>query len=253
MGLMKLEIRVLVKGTRTLRRPIASLLEGSNFPTWGKSVLSCWMSTHSKSVAQTASPSSIRSADRSGATTAITLTPNALKWTAERQAAFLRALASPHCVTQAARAVGMSRQSVYALRARLRHEPFDLAWQAALHCRFDALAEAAMERALNGVEVPHFYQGELIHTSRRYDERLTVALLAMRDRYAPQHPPPSYHNQSGYSAEGFGALVHRVEQGPETWSQERQLQHEAYDEDEYEETEDWGAEGDGESDGEFVA
>ena len=203
------------------------------------------MSTHSKTIAQHAT------------TTAITITPNALKWTAERQAAFLRALASSHCVAQAARAVGMTRQSVYALRARLRHEPFDLAWQAALHCRFDALAEAAMERALNGVEVPHFYQGELIHTSRRYDERLTVALLAMRDRYAPQHPPSSYHNQSAYSAEGFGALVHRVEHGPETWSQERQLQHEAYEddadedwaEDECDESEDWDEEGDGE----FVA
>ncbi|MEP5938113.1 MAG: hypothetical protein ABJ239_07295 [Erythrobacter sp.] len=180
------------------------------------------MSTHSKTITHsgTTNPSA----------NALTVTSNALKWTQARQAAFLRALASSHSVTEAARAVGMTRQSAYALRARLKREPFDLAWQAALQCRFDALAEAAMERALNGVEVPHFYQGELIHTSRRYDERLTVALLAMRDRFAPRQLPPSYHNQSGYSAEGFGALVHRVEQGPETWSQERQLQHEAFEE-----------------------
>ncbi|MEE4537708.1 MAG: hypothetical protein V2J51_04355, partial [Erythrobacter sp.] len=103
-------------------------------------------------------------------------------WTPARQATFLRALASTQSVAKAARAAGMSRQSAYGLRARLKGEPFDLAWHAAMRCRFDALAEAAMERALNGVEVPHFHKGELIHTSRRFDERLTVALLAMRDR-----------------------------------------------------------------------
>ena len=37
----------------------------------------------------------------------------------------------------------------------------------------------ALERALNGIKVPHYYKGELIGTSRRYDERLTVALLKM--------------------------------------------------------------------------
>ena len=44
----------------------------------------------------------------------------------------------------------MSRQSAYALRARLKGEPFDRAWQAALLNRFDALAEAAMERVEQG-------------------------------------------------------------------------------------------------------
>ncbi|MCB1719955.1 MAG: hypothetical protein KDK05_32950, partial [Candidatus Competibacteraceae bacterium] len=41
-------------------------------------------------------------------------------WTPARQAAFLRELAASHCVSAAARAVGMSRQSAYALRARLK-------------------------------------------------------------------------------------------------------------------------------------
>ena len=116
----------------------------------------------------------------------------------------------------------MSRQSAYGLRARLKGEPFDLAWTAALICRFDALAEAALDRALNGVEVPHFYKGELVHVSRRYDERLTVAMLAMRDSFRGARQP-AWHGSSDYAPGDFGALVKRVATGPETWAEERAL------------------------------
>ena len=81
-------------------------------------------------------------------------------------------------VAAAARSVGMSRQSAYRLRNRVRGSTFDLAWEAAFRHGFDQLAQAALERALNGVEVPHYHKGELIGTSRRYDERLTLALLS---------------------------------------------------------------------------
>jgi hypothetical protein len=148
-------------------------------------------------------------------------------WTAEKQGRFLRALASSHCVASAARAAGMSRQSAYRLRNRLRGEPFDIAWQCAFRRQYDALGEAALERALNGVEVPHFYKGELIHTSRRYDERLTVALLAMRQGLT-RIVPDIHAEQQLYNPEDFEALVKRVESGDELWA-------EAADEDEDEE------------------
>jgi hypothetical protein len=138
-------------------------------------------------------------------------------WTPARQVQFLRELAATHSVSAAARAVGMSRQSAYQLRARLRGEPFDLAWDQAFDSSYDALAEAAMERAANGVEVPHYHQGELIGTSRRYDERLTIALLSMRASLR-RPPAPSWHPASVFSASHkFRALVQRVEHGPETW------------------------------------
>ena len=164
-------------------------------------------------------------------------------WTPLRQVTFLRALASSHSVSQAARMVGMSRQSAYALRARLKGEPFDLAWHAALRCRLDELAEAALERALNGVEVPHFHQGELIHTSRRFDERLTIALLAMRERLgpAPRRPP---HRASAYGTEDFGPLLERVERGPETWDEEVRQEYEQLYEEYAEEDELTGPDGD---------
>lgn len=141
-------------------------------------------------------------------------------WTPERQTAFLETLAATHCVSEAARRVGMSRQSAYALRARLKGEPFDLAWTAAFRCRIDALAEAALDRAINGVEVQHFYNGELVGTTRRYDERLTLALLAMRDSFGLRYDSSS-HPAQGYDPEDFGPLLERVRQGPETWEEQR--------------------------------
>jgi hypothetical protein len=137
-------------------------------------------------------------------------------WTRSRQARFLRELAATHCISAAARAVGMSRQSAYNLRARLKGEPFDIAWQAAFRLQYDAVVEAAVERAINGVEVPHFYKGELIHTSRRYDERATVALIALREQLV-QVPRCRYAEKEGVEIDDFEGLVARVEYGGELW------------------------------------
>jgi hypothetical protein len=113
----------------------------------------------------------------SGAPDAPAKTPRHDSWSLDTQAAFLRALSATHSVADAARSVGKSRQSAYRLRSRLKGQPFDLAWEVAFHHSYDVLAHAALERALNGVEVPVYYQGELVGSYRRYDERLTVALL----------------------------------------------------------------------------
>jgi hypothetical protein len=53
--------------------------------------------------------------------------------------------------------------------------------QTLILARTDALAieglDAALDRALNGVEVPVFFKGEQVGSYQRYDERLTLALL----------------------------------------------------------------------------
>ena len=102
-----------------------------------------------------------------------------VRWSPSKMAEFLRLLAATHSVSAAARAVGMSRQSAYKLRSRLKGTAFDAAWDEAFSQSYGNLPYAALDRALNGYEVPHYYKGELIGTSRRYDERLTVALLKM--------------------------------------------------------------------------
>lgn len=108
-----------------------------------------------------------------------TVLPHPDRWTAPKMAAFLRQLSATHSVAAAARSVGMSRQSAYRLRSRLKGRAFDLAWDVAFQHSYDNLAHAALERAINGVEVPVFHKGEQVGSYRRFDERLTVALLTM--------------------------------------------------------------------------
>jgi hypothetical protein len=150
-------------------------------------------------------------------------------WTSARQAAFLRELAATHNVSAAAKAVGMGRQSAYKLRARLRGQPFDKAWEAAFATRFDVLAEAALDRALNGVEVPHFYNGELVGTSRRYDERLTLALLALRHDLV-RRPKYASLPETAYGTDDLTALTYRVERGPARWLDDVEEEHDARNE-----------------------
>ncbi len=101
-------------------------------------------------------------------------------WTAQRQIAFIEALAETACVDIACRRVGMSDVSAYRLRRSPRGEPFRIAWDAALDYAAFRLEQAAMSRALNGVARPIFYKGEQVGEAREFDERLTMFLLRTR-------------------------------------------------------------------------
>lgn len=106
-------------------------------------------------------------------------------WTAARQEAFIRTLAETANVEEACAAVGMSPRSAYTLRARADAGSFRQAWDVALDYGVHRLADAMMGRALHGVAVPIFYQGEQIGERRRYDERLGMFILRARapERY----------------------------------------------------------------------
>lgn len=156
----------------------------------------------------------LRSASRSAATPSPKRKTRCDGWTLAVQAAFLRALSATHSVSEAARSVGKSRQSAYRLRSRLKGQPFDLAWEVAFHHSYDVLAHAALDRALNGVEVPVFFQGEQVGSYRRYDERLTVALLSRvtlggNPNFGRLGPMAERH------ARDFEALLAKVEKGEE--------------------------------------
>jgi hypothetical protein len=105
-------------------------------------------------------------------------------WTPERQHLFIAALAKIGMVSAAARAVGMSRKSAYALLERAGPESgFAHAWA-------DAQAEgritasfAAVQRAVDGVEIPYFYRGKQCGTRRVYNDRLLIAALRAAARW----------------------------------------------------------------------
>jgi len=101
-------------------------------------------------------------------------------WTAQKQIAFIEALAETACVEDACRRVGMSDTSAYRLRRRPRGAPFREAWDAALDYAVHRLEQAALGRALNGVARPVFYKGEQVGEWREFDERLTMFLLRNR-------------------------------------------------------------------------
>jgi len=107
----------------------------------------------------------------------------------------------------------MSRQSAYRLRSRLKGQAFDLAWDVAFHHSYDNLAHAALERALNGVEVPVFRGGEQVGSYRKYDERLTLMLLRMKTRPGGPAPLGRHHAEAGRHAARFEALVAEIEAG----------------------------------------
>lgn len=102
-------------------------------------------------------------------------------WVPDRQLEFIEALSGCGCVDEAARGVGMSRNSAYALRRRPDAQAFRLAWDAAMNASVARLSDAAMSRSINGVPVPIFHNGEQVGERRHFDERLTMFLLRYRD------------------------------------------------------------------------
>ena len=145
-------------------------------------------------------------------------TPRYDGWTADRQAAFLTALAACGSVRDACKAVGMSNVSAYRLRARPSAIAFRRAWDAALDCAMHRFEEAALSRAINGVPRPIFYQGEQVGEWRDHDERLAMFLLRYRrgHRYGshldrllpppPPEPPPGCENDEPDPDEAMGLL-----------------------------------------------
>lgn len=106
-------------------------------------------------------------------------------WTAEKQIAFIEALAESGCVEEACRRVGMSDSAAYKLRRRPCGASFRKAWDAALDYSLHLLEQDAFSRSRHGVARPIFYKGEQVGEWRHYDERLTMFILRSRrpERY----------------------------------------------------------------------
>jgi hypothetical protein len=143
--------------------------------------------------------------------------PRHSEWTRAKMSAFLRELSATQSVAAAAAHVGMARQSAYRLRDRLAGSPFAFGWEVALEAGLSQLAHAMLDRAVNGVEVPHYYKGELVGTSRTYDERLSIWLMANPWKVGRRQMAREF------SAEGFDRLLERIEHGPLDWQDDEGL------------------------------
>jgi hypothetical protein len=111
-------------------------------------------------------------------------------WKPEIQHAFIEALAETGSVRAAARRVGRSERGAYQMRRHPEGGPFRKAWAAALDIGIQRIEDVAMDRALNGVEVPVYSYGKLIGTRVVYNDRLLMFLLRNRApaRFAAHRP-----------------------------------------------------------------
>lgn len=100
--------------------------------------------------------------------------------TPERQINVIQAVAECGCVREACARVGISAESVYRLLRRPDAQSFRMALDLALDGAADRVEDGAFSRAINGVEIPHYYKGELVGTHRRHDERLAMFILRYR-------------------------------------------------------------------------
>lgn len=100
-------------------------------------------------------------------------------WTPEKQRRFLERFAEGGIVVEACEAVGMSARSAYNLRDR---DPlFAAGWEAAQAMARPRLADEAYARALNGVVDRIYKDGMVVAERHRYDNRLTMSVLARLD------------------------------------------------------------------------
>lgn len=143
--------------------------------------------------------------------------PRHSEWTRTKMVEFLRELAATQSVSAAAKAVGMSRTSAYNLRNRLQGTPFALGWEVALEMGMHQLAHALMDRALNGVEVQRYYHGELVATTRRYDNRLAQWVLENPWRMGRAQLSREYTGMA------FDNLLERIEADRLQWNEDEPL------------------------------
>ena len=137
-------------------------------------------------------------------------------WTPERQVGFIEKLADYGSVRAAANAVGMTPESAYYLRRQPEADGFARAWQAALDLGIAKVEDTAMERALNGVEVPVYAYGKIIGTRTVYNDRLLMFMLRNR---APKRFAAG--RASGLNAVDRQMLVRLKKDWRREWERER--------------------------------
>ena len=109
-------------------------------------------------------------------------------WTPEKIYAFLMTLAQTGSVTTSADAVGMTTRSAYKLRSRVQGRGFHYAWEGALQIAKRHIADALMDRAINGWVETIRRDGVVVAERHRFDNHISLAALHRLDqRIAAQH------------------------------------------------------------------
>lgn len=135
-------------------------------------------------------------------------------WTPVLQRRFVLNLARGMGPDEAARVLGRSRQTAYALRGKAGGEEFAAAWDSAVEFARAVRATPRAPMMDSGVEtiwVPRYYRGRLIGFVQREDVRGAMRHLRVLDRIAERLGPPDPN------APDFETLLDMIasERGPE--------------------------------------
>jgi hypothetical protein len=118
-------------------------------------------------------------------------------WTAERQRAFIAALARMGVVSHAARSVGKTARSAYQLRQHAdQYQGFVPAWNEAMNRSHEEARNAALRCVSEPETVPIIRRGKVIGWRRRFNERMIAsALRVIADRHRVLDYNADYHDR----------------------------------------------------------
>jgi hypothetical protein len=136
-------------------------------------------------------------------------------FTAEKEAVFLAELERSGCVTDAARVVAISRNTVN--RHRRFRPAFDAACKAARVKARGPLEAVAYIRAVEGAETTIIRAGKVVEVRRKPSDAMLKTLLAAAD-------PDKYSNRPRATAEQLEAIRQSMEDAREEENEERRLE-----------------------------
>src|SRR6267142_3657277 len=112
-------------------------------------------------------------------------------FTPERQARFIENLRlTGGNISKACEASNVSRPTAYTYRNTV--PMFREAWDEALEASIEQLEQEARRRALEGVNEPVFYKGDVCGVIRKYSDTLAIFLL---QAHRPEKYRDNFHNE----------------------------------------------------------
>lgn len=144
--------------------------------------------------------------------------------TKKRREVFLKVLARRGVVIEAARAAGYPDSNTLYV-ARKSDEDFAEAWDNALLASADILEEAAWTRAVDGVNKPVFFKGEVVGHETQYSDALLGQMLAARKKEYRKTANTSVDVDLTVSAKVGIAVIPMVAADPGAWEDQARKVH----------------------------
>lgn len=132
------------------------------------------------------------------------------KLTKARRKTFLRHLGRTRNVSSASQACGVSTSILYKLRQKSK--AFARDWDNALESYKEVIEQAMHDRAIEGVDEPVFYRGQVVGHIKRFSDVLLLARAKayIPERYQPDGQSTQINIQIGQRAKIIGEILEQL-------------------------------------------